>query len=457
MASIAFILKQIKQDPARLLEHLPIEQVCLQVKWDFRDRCLDPATTTALFIQQILNGNCSCAAVRHHARAWGGGTFTAQAYCAARMRLPLAVLTTLSRKVCDAVRAMRPAEADDLLLTQRVFVVDGSTFSMPDTPELQQAFGQPGGQRKGCGFPVAHLLALFDVNSGMLTEAIASPMRTHDLSKVAQVHPQMQEGDLLLGDTAFSSYSHFALLLQAKLHGLMPNHQRRIVDFTPGRPFVRQAEVDEQTQGLPRSRWIKSLGHDDQLVEWFKPKQRPKYLSEEQYDALPQSIVVRELLRRVCRPELNRAVELIIVTTLLDEKTWPAEKLMALRLRRWQVEVNLRHLKTTMGLAVLKCKTVDGVRKELAAFALVYNLVRLLMLQAAKRQKTQADRISFADVLGWARVARAGVAMPRFIINPRRPNRLEPRARKRRPPKYALLNRPRQEMRNALKTQAKGA
>lgn len=453
MASIAFVIEQIKQDPSRLLDHLPIRQVCLQLGVNFRDRCLDPATTVGLFIRQVIDGNSSCAQVRHLSNR----PFSAQAYCKARMRLPLAVLQTLSRQLCDAARQARQSNAQDLFFTHRLFVVDGTTFSMPDTPELQDHFGQPGAQKKGCGFPVAHLLAMFDLNTGMLIETIASPLRTHDARNMAQMHPHLREGDLLLGDVAFGSWTHFALLLQAKLHGLMPNHQCRIIDFTPNRPFVRDEQADEQTKGLPRSRWIKSLGTDDQLVEGFKPKARPKHMSKAQYDALPDSILVRELRRRVYRPELNEWVELIIVTTLLDEKTYPAEKLVELRLRRWQVEVNLRHLKTTMGLEVLKCKTVEGVRKELAAFALVYNLVRLIMLTAATRQKTQPDRISFADVLGWVRVVRGGESMPRFTINPRRPGRIEPRARKRRPKEYDLLNRPRQEMRNALKKQAKEA
>lgn len=451
MASIGFIIKQIKQDPARLLDYLPIRQVCLHL--NFRERCLDPATTIGLFIQQVIDGNSSCAQVRHRSER----TFSAQAYCRARRRLPLAVLQTLARHLCDAARASRGSDAADLFLTCRVFVVDGSTFSMPDTRELQQEFGQSGAQKQGCGFPVAHLLALFDLSSGTLIEAIASPMRTHDLKNMAQMHPHLRQGDLLLGDTAFASYGHFALLLQGKLHGLMPNHQARIVDFTPHRPFIRDQQADEQTKGLPRSRWIKSLGQDDQLVEWFKPRACPKYMSKEQYAALPESITVRELRRRVYRPELNQWVELVIVTTLLDEKIHPADKLIELRLRRWSVEVNLKHLKTTMGLDVLKCKTADGVRKELAVFTLVYNLVRLIMLEAAARQKTQADRISFADVLGWLRVARPQQPMPRFIINPRRPGRIEPRAKKRRPKSYGLLNRPRQEMRNALKTKAASA
>lgn len=454
MASISFIIDQIKKDPSSVLAHLPVREICEQLGIVFRQRVLDPATTVGLFIKQIANGNSSCAKVRH----LGQRKFTAQAYCDARMRLPLAVLTTLSRGLCDAVCQMRDsdpkARADDLFLTHRVFVVDGSTFSMPDTAELQKEFGQPGCQKQGCGFPAAHLLAMFNVNTGMLIDIVASPMRTHDLAQMSVMHPHLKQGDLLLGDTAFGSYSHFALLLQGKMHGLMPNHQQRIVDFTPNRLFVMPGKADEQSKGLPRSRWIKSLGTDDQLVEWFKPPSRPKYMSKEQYKQLPDSIVVRELRRRVYRRELNQWVELEIVTTLLDDQKYPAYKLVELRLRRWQVEVDLRHLKTTMGMEILKCKTVDGVRKEMVVFGLVYNLVRLIMLEAAQRQNVHPDRISFADVLGWINLARPGEPMPRFIINPLRPGRVEPRVKKRRPKPFDLMTRPRQILRNELKTKA---
>jgi hypothetical protein len=457
MASIGFIVDQIKKDPAGVLSRLPVGGVCQQLGVVFRDRVLDPATTLGLFIKQIIHGNSSCAQVRH----LGKQSFTTQAYCQARMRLPLVVVHTLSRQLCDEVRAMRESDAqvhrDDLFLSHRVFVVDGSTFSMPDTPELQMEFGQSGAQKAGCGFPAAHLLAMFEVNTGMLIDAVASPMRTHDLARTGQLHPLLQAGDLLIGDTAFGSYAHFALLLQGKMHGMMPAHQQRIVDFTPHRPFVMPGKVDAQSSGLPRSRWIKSLGVDDQLVEWFKPPNCPKYMSREQYQSLPDSIVIRELRRRVYRPELNCWVELTIATTLIDKRKYPAHKLIDLRMRRWQVEVDLRHLKTTMGLEVLKCKTVEGVRKELAVFTLVYNLVRLIMLEAAARQKTQPDRISFADVLGWIQVAQPGQAMPAFIINKHRPNRIEPRVKKRRPKPYDLMNRPRQELREALKKRGKQA
>lgn len=457
MASIAFVVDQIKKDPSRILDHLPVEQVCRQLHVDFRDRRLNPATTVGLLVRQVIAGNCSCAAVRHH--DGGGGAFTPQAYCKARQRLPLAVLQTLCRELCDRAReGGRRRPGAELLPGQRVFVIDGSSFSMPDTPELQRHFGQPGAQKPGCGFPVAHLLAMFDLETGMLVEAVASPLRTHDLRHAAsRMHPLMGKGDLLLGDTGFCSYTHFALLLQAGLHGLMPNHQRRIVDFTPRRPFVGPEEVTDQNRHLPRSRWVRSLGADDQLVEWFKPGQRPAYLSKEEFDTLPESIVVRELRRRVWRAERACWTELVIVTTLLDAGAYPAGTLVDLRLQRWTVEVNLRHLKTTMGLEVLKCKTVKGVGKELAAFVLVYNAVRLLMQEAARRQETTPDRISFTDVLSWLSVAGPGRPMPVFVVNPHRPGRIEPRAVKRRPKEYDRLNRPRDQMRKTLINSGKSA
>jgi hypothetical protein len=143
-----------------------------------------------------------------------------------------------------------------------------------------------------------------------------------------------------------------------------------------------------------------------------------------------------------------------IVTTLLDPIKYPAEALIQLRLRRWDVETNIRHLKITMGMDVLHCKTEIGVRKELAVFCLVYNLVRVVMLQAALRQRVTVDRISFADTLKWMRHARPGDSLPKLMINSRRPHRIEPRCRKRRPKQYDLMNKPRNMLRNTLKKQA---
>ena len=284
------------------------------------------------------------------------------------------------------------------------------------------------------------------------------------MSGAADLHGHLSAGDVLVGDVlvgddSFGTYAHLALLLRAKLHGLFPVHHARIVDFTPRRPHSPEGERD--VTGMSRSRWVKSLGHDDQVVEWFKPKARPAWITAAAaaaaYDALPDSITVRELRRTVERPGGAGPVTLTMVTTLADHKAYGAKALLGLRLRRWDVETNIGHLKTTMKMDVLRCQTEDGVRKELAVFCLVYNLVRLVMLEAARRQEVPVARISFADALRWVRHARPGDVMPELVANPHRPDRAEPRCKKRRPKQYDLMNKPRDQLRAALKKPPKNA
>jgi hypothetical protein len=150
-----------------------------------------------------------------------------------------------------------------------------------------------------------------------------------------------------------------------------------------------------------------------------------------------------------------RRITVTIVTTLLDPRRYPAGEVVELRLRRWDVETDIRHLKQTMGLDVLRCKSEAGVRKELAVFCLVYNLVRVVMLEAAGRQRVAASRISFIDALKWMRHARPGEPLRELMVNPARPNRIEPRCRKRRPKEYDLMNKPRAVLRKLLKNRGK--
>ena len=445
-SSIAGALARIKQDPLGAVTRVAVERVCREVNYTWRDRELDPATTLALFMQQVIHGNAPCSCVRHLA----GRTFTASAWCAARSRLPLAVYQGMLTRVCDAALE-RTRETNHLWLGHRTFHVDGSTFSMPDTPELRRAFGLPRGPAPGCGFPVAHLLVLFNAATGLLIDAFASPLRTGDVAQANEYLAHLQAGDILIGDDMFSGYAHVALLVGAKLHAVVPSHHRRIVDFVPGRPHTKVGGK-HVIAGRPRSRWIKTLGPGDQRVEWLKPNGCPAWMSQQQYDALPRSIVVREIQRTVRLPDGRGCVTVTIVTTLLDPMRYPADDLVELRLRRWDVETDLRHLKITLGLDVLHCKSELGVRKELAVFCLVYNLVRLIMLEAAERQQVAPSRISFADALRWMRHARPSDRLPELIVNPWRPNRIEPRCRKRRPKQYDLMNKPRHALRNALRT-----
>jgi hypothetical protein len=457
MASIASSLQRIKDNPLGIIDRKLVEAVCREHNYTFRDRELDPATTIALFLQQIIGGNTPCSEVRHIAAAmdWpeAAPRFTAQAYCDARQRLPLEVYQALLQRVTQGAMPLTGQEKH-LWHGHRTFHLDGSTFSMPDTPQLQKAFGMPSGQKKGCGFPVAHVLVLFSAATGLLIDLIASPLFTGDLAETPAAHLHLRPEDILIGDDIFSGYAHLAMLKNKGLHGLFPVHHLRIVDFKKGRPHLGDGQ--KAIKGMPRSRWIKSLGKEDQLVEYFKPKDKPAWLDQEQYDALPDSIIVRELRRTVVRPGLGK-ITLTMVTTLLDEKKYPVKELLELRLRRWDVETNIGHLKTTMKMDVLRCKSEPGVRKELAIFALAYNLIRTVMLEASRRQEVPVKRISFADAYKWMRYARAGDVLPALIVNRIRPGRVEPRCKKRRPKQYDLMNKPRKELRKLLKNKRKKA
>jgi hypothetical protein len=449
MVSIDEELGAIKRDPSQLLNSQRILELCREHDyWPEADGELDPTTLIALFMQQIAAGNVSCDQVR----LMGKDAFTASAYCQARMRLPLAVLQTLAREVYQKLSGPIDDEDQHRWFGHRVLLMDSTSFSMQDTPELEAYFGQPGQQKKGCGFPVAHSLLLFNAHTGLAVDAITAPLRTHEMSLASGTHEHMAEGDLVVGDDSFGSYVHLALLAQRGMHGLFPAHHVRIVDFTPNRPCIEPKKVAKarDAKGLPRSRWVKSLGETDQIVEWFKPANRPTWMTAAQWKQLPDTLMVREVRRTIQRPGF-RPVTLTIVTTLLEPKKYPAAELYTLRLRRWDVETDIRHLKTTMGMEILHCETVEGVQKELWMFLLIYNLVRAVMVSAAKRQKVAVSRISFASALHWMRCAREGESLPRLAIVPYRPNRMEPRVIKRRPKPYDLMTRPRKKMREKLR------
>jgi len=435
--TITDVVQQFKNDWTSLLEPAAIQSACRAIGYRWRERLLDPVVTLQLFLVQILHGNTACSHLRHLTKL----AVTASAYCQARAKLPLALFQTLLRAVSD--RLQETSLEEGCWLGHRTFFVDGSGFSMPDTAALQARFGQPGGQRAGCGFPVAHLMALFHAGTGMLVEVFAAPLRVHDLSQVAQVHPALRGGDVLVADRGFCSYVHLALLFERGVQAVIRIHQKQIVDFTPGRPHVVPGKGKSQKKvGRPRSRWIRQLGATDQIVQWLKPIDGPDWLGAAQFAALPDAIRVRELRYQVQRPGF-RVKTITLVTTLLDADLYTVEELSQLYFARWRIEVNFAHLKTTMGMDVLKCKSVDGVLKELIVFALVYNLVRAVMGVAAQRQGVDVERISFIDAARWLAAAIPAEPLIRLVVNPPRPCRYEPRVRKRRPKQFPLMKAPR--------------
>jgi hypothetical protein len=319
---------------------------------------------------------------------------------------------------------------------------------MPDTPELQAHFGQPGAQKPGCGFPLAHMLAMLDAQTGLLRDVIISPLRTHDLRHAADLHPKLSPGDIVVADRGFCSYAHLALLLRANLNAVLRMHQRLIVDFHPHRMSTQ--DLPKGNSGIPSSRWVERLGHCDQLVRWAKPSSLPKWMTREQFDGLPEEITVREIKWRV-RDSSARVREVTLVTTLLDAERYPAREIAKLYRLRWQIETDLRDLKITLGMEVLKGRKVKTVMKEAMVFVLVYNLVRLVMLKAARRQRVSPRRVSFIDALRWLQPPKPGAPLPELIVNPERPGRIEPRCIKRRMKAYDLMTRPRDELRKRLK------
>jgi Transposase DDE domain len=194
------------------------------------------------------------------------------------------------------------------------------------------------------------------------------------------------------------------------------------------------------------------LGRRDQLVEYSKPPECPVWLTAEAFAALPDTLPVRELRYTIAVPG-RRTRTITIATTLLDPVRYPAVEIAELYAQRWQIETNFRHLKQTLRMDVLRCQTVDGVQKELAMYALVYNLVRQVMLTAAERQSVPVDRLSFIDAVRWLAAAVHGVTELKLRLVPKRPGRMEPRVVKRRPKTYGLLNQPREVLRKRLRQQ----
>ncbi len=229
--SIVNAIATIKRSVAECLTAQSIQQACRDEHYRWRERDLGPAKTVYAFLLQVLHGNTACS----HTVRLADLDCTTEAYCQARARIPLGVYQRLLEQTSQAARRSCSLP---LWYGHRTFLIDGSSFSMPDTPELQAAFGQPGKQRPGCGFPVAHLLAMFDARSGLLVQQFAAPLRTHDMSLVSFLHPALEAGDVVVGDTAFASYAHLALLLQRKLHGVFRAHQRQLISFRKDRKLT---------------------------------------------------------------------------------------------------------------------------------------------------------------------------------------------------------------------------
>jgi hypothetical protein len=444
MASISSALCRIKQDLQPFLPEHSIRQACEEVGHCWRNRLFDPVATLHLFILQIINFNTAITHLRHLSKV----PINAASYCKARMRLPLAVVQRLLESSAQTM-----AGGKGLLRLWhglKVYLTDGSGSIAPDTPELQKEFPQPKSQKKGCGFPHVKILGLFDAFSGLVTQSLCFSLY-HEQSQVWRLHPLLGKGDLLVADRGFCSYVHLAMLQLRGVLGLFRMHQRQIVDFRPHRKSHTKGKT-----GMPRSHFVKRLGKQDQLVRWIKSKEPPKWMTPEQWAGIPDSLLVRELRYRI-QGKGQRTRVVTIATTLLDPVRYPKEEVAALYGIRWTVETHFAELKTTLKMRKVKSQTAEGVQKEVAVYCLVYNLVHMVMLAAARRQQVDPGRISFVDTVRWLLSATPGEPMPALVVNPLRPGRHEPRVSKDRQDKYKVMTRPRAQLRKTLKKQVRKA
>jgi len=399
-----------------------------------------PAVTIWVFLSQCLSSDHSCRDAVARLLAWrlAGGlkpcSVKTGAYCTARDDLPEEVCRRLMRQTGKEVdEAAPPAWRWH---GHRVLDVDGSTFTMADTSENQAEYPQMASQRRGCGFPIARIVVVFSLAVGTVLDAALGKYQgkqTGENSLFRTLHSLLEEGDVVLGDRYFSGWFDIALLKQRGAHVVVRKHQLRPTDFRTGQ----------------------RLGREDHLVYWNKP-QRPTWMSEQQYAALPDSLTMREVRVHVEQKGF-RTRELVVVTTLLDPEKYPAAEIAQLYRRRWQAELNLRSLKIVLQMDHLRCKTPHRVRNEFYMHLIAYNLIRRVMAAAAVRAGVEPWTVSFKGTLqtlskllpllaqnissnAWCDALLDAIAA--HVVG-NRPDRNEPRVKKRRPKTYPLMRKPR--------------
>jgi hypothetical protein len=434
----------------RLLSVADVEEAVAAEGGSFRDRIFTPAITIWILLGQILDADHSCQQALLRFVAWlrAAGRWCCSsatgAYCKARQRLPEGVLTRLVRRTGQRGEQQSPHEWH--WFGRRVRVVDGTTVSMPDTEPNQKVYPQSRTQKPGLGFPIARVLVIWSLAVGTVLEAAVNPYPGKETGETAMLRSLMdslQRGDVLLGDRYFANYWIIAVAKLLGIDVVFRQHQRRRVDFRTGR----------------------RLGRDDHVITWTRPK-RPSWMTQAFYDTLPTTLTVRELRVRIPKGK-NRERTIVVVTTLVDAGRYAKGELATLYRRRWQAELHVRSLKTTMQMDILRCKTPAMVRKEIWAHFLVFNLIRTAMAEAAQRQASPPWQLSFKGSLQALR-AFGGfwpsgrltdpddyyAAMLDAIAEHRvghRPDRVEPRAIKRRPKPQRLLQEPRVQARARLR------
>lgn len=415
---------------------------------EFKDRIYTPLVTLAMLLSQCQDADPSqrqavARLIAHRvAQEQPNCSSNTGAYSKARQRLPEKLLIDLTRHTGKQLMTQTPAGWS--WHGRHVKIVDGSTASMPDTEANQKEYPQMSCQKPGIGFPILRFLVIFSLAVGTVLDAAFCPYKgkqTSELALFRRLHASIDEGNVVLGDRHFCSFFEVADLKQRGADVVLRQHQCRKTDFRKG----------------------VQLGRYDHLVVWKKPA-RPEWMEEETYRQFPDELVMREVRIHIkCKGRKVRTRTITIATTLYDHEEYCKADLGDLYRRRWQAELNLRSLKTVLQMDVLRGKTPEMVHKEIWAHLLAYNMVRKVMAQAAQKYEVKPWTISFKATLQTLKafalplltcvrtklpevIKELLLAIARHSVG-NRPDRVEPRALKRRPKPYDLLTKPREKAR----------
>lgn len=415
----------------------------------FRERIYTPLTTLWTFLSQVLSPDHSCRDAVGRLLAWRLAqgrppcSIDTASYCDARQKLPLPLLQHLVRET--GLEMEQQADKAWLWKGRHVKIPDGTTVIMPDTPANQAAYPQSPSQKPGVGFPIARVVSIFSLAGGAVLDAAMGPAqgkKTGENTLFRGLQKAFQPGDVMLGDRLFCSYQDLATQRARGVDVVARQHQSRRTDFR-------------------RGHWLRTLDH---VVQWQRPCFNSQRFERATWEALPETMPVRELRFLVTQPGF-RPTQITLATTLLDPVEYPADEIAALFRERWHCELDLRSLKTSMQMARLRCKSPEMVEKELWTHLLAYNLIRQTMAQAAQVHHGLPRHLSFK---GAVQMVNAFAGYLPFLRDERdhlwehllaaiatqivgdRPNRIEPRKLKYRPGKYTAMTRPRTEERKRL-------
>lgn len=421
--------------PAALLKQWVIEEI-----GPYRERIYSPLRTLMLFLEQVLSADHSCqdAVARgvsaQVARGQKPSSLNNGPYCDARQRLSLGLPTRLAREVGTRLTEQQPTEW--LWRGRQVKLVDGTTVSMPDTAQNQASFPQSRQQKPGLGFPLARLVAIVSLSCGAVLEWAVSACegkQTGETAMLWNLSQHLKRGDVVIADRYYAGYFMIALFVMSEVDVIIRQHQLRNTDFRRGT----------------------RIGKRDHVVTWARP-QRPSWMDKATYETMPETLIMRE----------TRISDWTLATTFMNASEVSKGELLDMYRLRWQIELDLRSIKEVMQMGVLRCKSPEMVKKEIATHLAAYNMVRAVMAQAAYLDKVLPRQLSFKGALQVLRAfeeslrhcpqGRLSIRTAYLLAGigqlklPTRPGRVEPRAIKRRPKPQKLLTKPRDILRKKL-------